>query len=165
MWGIARRTSTVYDRFQAYESAATLTVFGCQEGITLADIEANGYQLCTGYDYADLREFLATVPEVEAARWTLAISRVAAADDPDRGWRQLVPVPIDPEAVPVFGRPIIVDGRLADPAVGTEATINEEEARVSVWVSATRSSSRRTAPMSSTSPVRARRPLGECRRP
>ena len=137
VWGIARRTSTVYDRFQAYEHAATLTIFGCQDGITLADIEANGYQLCTGYDYADLREFLTTVPGVESAgRWTLAISRVAAADDPDRGWRQLVPVAIDPEAVPVFGTPIIVDGRLADPAVATEATINEEEAsRLGVGVS------------------------------
>ncbi len=129
VWGIARRTSTVYDRFQAYEGAATLTIFGCQEGITLADIEANGYQLCTGYDYTDLRDFLKTVPDVKSAgRWTLAISRVAPADDPDRSSRQLVPVAIDPEAVAVFGTPIIVDGRLADPAVATEATINEEEA-------------------------------------
>ena len=129
VWGIARRTSTVYDRFTAYEGAATLTIFGCQEGITQADIEANGYQLCTGYDYADLREFLTTLPEVEAAgRWTLAISRVAPLDHPDRNWRQLVPAAIDPEAVAVFGTPIVVDGRLADPEVATEATINEEEA-------------------------------------
>ena len=129
VWGIARRTSTVYDRFQAYEDAATLTFFGCQEGVTQADIETSGYQICSGYDYADLREFLKNVPEVESAgRWTLAISRVAAADDPDRSWRQLVPVAIDPEAVPVFGTPIIVDGRLADREVATEATINEEEA-------------------------------------
>ena len=94
-----------------------------------ADIEANGYQLCTGYDYADLREFLTTLPEVEAAgRWTLAISRVAPLDHPDRNWRQLVPAAIDPEAVAVVGTPIVVDGRLADPEVATEATINEEEA-------------------------------------
>ena len=129
VWGIARRTSTVYDRFQVSEGAAELTIFGCYEGVTQADIEANGYQICTGYDYADLREFLTTVPEVESAgRWTLAISRVAAADDPDRGWRQLVPVAIDPEALPAFGTPIIVEGRLADPDVATQATINEEEA-------------------------------------
>ena len=86
-------------------------------------------RICSGYDYADLREFLETVPQVESAgRWTLAISRVAAADDPDGGWRQLVPVAIDPEAIPVFGTPIVVEGRLADPDVAAEATINEEEA-------------------------------------
>ena len=129
VWGIARRTSTVYDRFVAYEGAATLTMFGCPEGITEADVEASGFQICSGYDYADLREFLETVPQVESAgRWTLAISRVAAADDPDGGWRQLVPVAIDPEAIPVFGTPIVVEGRLADPDVAAEATINEEEA-------------------------------------
>ncbi len=129
LWGIARRTSTVYDRFQAYENAATVTVFGCPEGITQADVKANGFQICGGYDYTDVREFLTTVPAVESAgRWTLAISSVAAADNPDGGWRQLVPVAIDPEAVPSFGTPIIVEGRLADPAVASEATINEEEA-------------------------------------
>ena len=75
------------------------------------------------------REFLTTLPEVEAVgRWTLAISRVSSPDDPDRDWRQLVPAAIDPEVVDVFGTPIIVDGRLADPDVAAEATVNEEEA-------------------------------------
>ena len=63
-----------------------------------------------------------------AGRWTLAISRVAAADNPQGGFRQLAPVAIDAGAIPALGRPIIVAGRLADPAVATEATINEEEA-------------------------------------
>ncbi len=129
VWGIARRTATVYDRFVDYEDAATLTIFGCPEGITSADIEADGFQICSGYDYADIREFLSTLPEVESAgRYTVALSRVAAADDPDGGWRQLVPVAIDPGAVSALGTPIVVDGRLADPEVAAEATINEEEA-------------------------------------
>ncbi len=129
VWGIARRTSTVYDRLQAYEDAATLTVVGCQEGVTIADFEASGGQICDGYDYADLREFLTIMPEVESAgRFIVAISRVAAADDPDRSFRQLVPVAIDPGAVTTFGTPIVVVGRFADPEVATEATINEAEA-------------------------------------
>ena len=128
VWGIARRTSTVYDRFQTYERGDVDDV-RLPGGHHPGRHRASGYQICADYDYADLREFLKTVPGVESAgRWTLAISRVAAADDPDRGWRQLVPVAIDPEAVPVFGTPIIVEGRLADPEVATEATINEEEA-------------------------------------
>ncbi len=32
IWGIARRTATVYDRFVAYEGAATLSMFACAEG-------------------------------------------------------------------------------------------------------------------------------------
>jgi putative ABC transport system permease protein len=129
-WGIARRTATVYDRFQAYEGASTVTIYGCPEGITEDDIEANGFEICFGYDYADLREFLNTLPEVESAgRRTYALSQVASANDPDRNSLQLVPVAIDPEAVPTYGSPIIVEGRLADPGVATEATINEEGAR------------------------------------
>jgi putative ABC transport system permease protein len=129
-WGIARRTATVYDRFQAYEGASTLTIYGCPEGITEGDIEANGYEICFGYDYADLREFLNTIPEVESAgRRTYALSQVASAGDPERSSVQLVLVAIDPEAVSTYGSPILVEGRLAEPAVATEATINEEAAR------------------------------------
>ena len=129
VWGIARRTSTVYDRFQAYEGAATLLIKGCQDGVTMADVQADGFQICAGYDFADVREFLTTVPEVESSgRFTMAISRVAAAGDPDRSFRQLVRVAIDPGAVPAFGTPIVVVGRFADPEVATEATINEVEA-------------------------------------
>ncbi len=129
VWGIARRTSTVYDRFTAYEGAGTLTILGCTDGIGRAEIETRGAQICADYDYADLREFLTTVPEVvSAGRFTQAQSRVASADDPARSSRQLVVVAIDPGAIAVLGRPILVDGRLADPEVATEATINEEEA-------------------------------------
>jgi hypothetical protein len=129
VWGISRRTSTVYDRFRAYEGAATLEIYGCHEGVTRAAAEASGYQVCEGYDYADLLAFLQTLPEVEAAgRQTMALSQVAPADDPDRGSLQLVPVAIDPGAVPTFGTPIIVAGRPSDPRVASEATINEEAA-------------------------------------
>jgi FtsX-like permease family len=127
VWGIARRTSTVYDRFVAYEDAASLVVFGCFEGVDGADIDANYREVCNGYDYADLLAFLETVPEVDAAgRSTLAIANVAPADSPERGWRQLVPTLVDPGGVRAVGVPIVVAGRLADPDVATEATINEE---------------------------------------
>lgn len=41
IWGMARRTSTVYDRFVAYEGAATLAVGACPEGLDIATIQAN----------------------------------------------------------------------------------------------------------------------------
>ena len=132
-WGIARRTSSVYDRFVEYEDTATLSVLGCFDGITEADIYAdyggNYDAACGDYDYADLRDFLESRPEVASAgRMTLAISQVAPGARPDTGWRQLVPVAIDLETLDALGRPIVVEGRLADPEVATEATINEEAA-------------------------------------
>lgn len=132
-WGIARRTATVYDRFVAYEDTATLGVFGCFDGVTdeeiFAEYGGNFDAACGDYDYADLRAFLASRPEVASSgRFTLAISRVAPADRPDDGWRQLVPVAVDADTLDVLGTPIVVDGRLADPGVATEATINEEAA-------------------------------------
>jgi putative ABC transport system permease protein len=126
---MARRTSTVYDRFIAYEDAPTMVVFGCTDGVPEESIAANYQEACGTYDYADLLDFLATDPGVLAAgRWTLAISNVAAADYPDDGWRQLVPVAIDGAVHDGLGVPIVVDGRLSDPNDATEATINEEEA-------------------------------------
>jgi hypothetical protein len=127
VWGIARRTSTVYDRFVAYEDAATLIVFGCFEGVSGEEIFANYQEVCGQYDYADLLAFLESVAEVEAAgRGTLAISYVAPVDRPEDGWRQLVPVVLDTDAVEAIGQPIVVAGRGADPTVATEATVNEE---------------------------------------
>ncbi len=132
-WGIARRTSTVYDRFVDYEGAATLSVFGCPEGITdeqvMDEYGGNFDAACGDYDYADLRAHLRSRPEVvSAGRFTLAISQVAPADRPDEGWRQLVPVAIDDDTVDALGASILVDGRLADPDVAADATINEEAA-------------------------------------
>jgi hypothetical protein len=127
VWGIARRTSTVYDRFVAYEDAATLVVFGCFEGVSEEEMFVNYQDVCGQYDYLDLVAFLESVPEVEAAgRGTMAISNVAPADRPESGWRQLVPVVLDSSGVDAIGAPIVVDGRLADPSAATEATINEE---------------------------------------
>ncbi len=136
VWGIARRTSTVYDRFVAYEGASTLIVMGCFEGISEEEITESYQEACAAYDYADLLAFLETVPEVEAAgRGTLAIGNVAPAERPEIGWRQLVPVMLDAGALQAVGAPIVVAGRPADPDVATEATINEEASvRLSVGV-------------------------------
>ncbi len=62
VWGIARRTSTVYDRFVAYEDAAQFIVYGCTEGATEEEINLDPQAVCGSYDYADLREFLWSMP-------------------------------------------------------------------------------------------------------
>ena len=49
VWGIARRTSTVYDRFVAYENAATLSVFGCPEDVTMEEAQADFQGRCGNY--------------------------------------------------------------------------------------------------------------------
>ena len=127
VWGIARRTSTVYDRFVAYDDAATLIVLGCFEGMSEEEIFADFQEVCAGYDYADLLTFLETVPEVDVAgRGTLAIGHVAPAGRPEDGWRQLVPVVLDAGGAEAIGVPIVVAGRPADPNVAAEATVNEE---------------------------------------
>jgi FtsX-like permease family len=129
-WGIARRTSNVYDRFVGYENAATMTVMGCTEGVTADEINVNGYQaMCRGYDNADVLELLGSSPLVESAgAFTLGIGWVAPADHPDDGVRQLMPVAIDESVIPALGRSIIVGGRAADPMNASEVTVNEEAA-------------------------------------
>ncbi len=130
VWGIARRTSTVYDRFVAYESAATLAVMGCPADVTMDEAQADFFGRCGNHDYADVREFLSTVEGVESSsRWTLGLTNVAAADHPTGGWRQLTPIAIDPGAFAAIGTPFVLEGRLSDPAAADEATINEEAAR------------------------------------
>ncbi len=126
LWGVARRTSSVFDRFVASEGAPTLSVFGCTDGVTQEEIEATDYSTaCGDYDYADVLDFLDSVPAVESAgRWTLAISWVSNPNDPTTAARQLVPVRIDAGAD--MGSPIVVAGRAADPNVAAEATVNEE---------------------------------------
>lgn len=130
VWGIARRTSTVYERFVAYEGAAPFQVFGCVDGVAEEAIRADYQGECGKFDYADLREFLPSVPGVESvARWTLGIAYVAAADNPAGGWRQLTPIIIDPAAFAAIGRPFVLEGRLAHPSAAFEATVNEEAAK------------------------------------
>jgi hypothetical protein len=130
IWGMARRTSTVYDRFVAYEDAATLTMFACTPGLTEAEIGDSFSTVCAGYDYADILGHLGELPGVRSAgRFTQGITRVAPADQPDIGARQLVPVAIDGGAVQALGTPILVAGRRADPDVAREVTVNEEAAR------------------------------------
>ncbi len=129
IWGVARRTSTVFDRFVAYSDEATITVFACTDGVDAATIETSYSDVCADYDYADILDFLHRTPGVESAgRWTLAISWVAPAHDPGAGSRQLVPVVVDEDAMKGVGTPIMVDGRLLDPSVASEVVINEEAA-------------------------------------
>ena len=112
IWAIARRTSSSYDRFVAYEHASTIGVIGCPPGVTEGDMEMSNFQeKCGSYDYANAIDHLSGIPGIESVgRWTMALGTVARADDPDGGWRQLIPVAIDPGAVDALGRPIIVTG-------------------------------------------------------
>jgi putative ABC transport system permease protein len=129
VWGIARRTANVYDRFVSYQNAATLAVFACNPDATETDIQADFQAACGTYDYADLREFMPTIDGVESAsRFTLGIANVAAANNPTGGWRQLTQIAIDEDTFAAMGRPFIVHGRLADPSAASEAMVNEEAA-------------------------------------
>lgn len=127
-WGIARRTSTVFDRFVSYEDSAQMAIFACPEGVDPSAPDFD-YQICATYDYADVIAFLRTQPGVgSVGRYTLAIAGIAPADDPASWQRLLVPAVIDPEAVNSQGSPIVVDGRQADPMVVDEVVVNEEYA-------------------------------------
>ena len=128
LWGIARRTSTAYERFTAYEDAAPITVFACEDGVQPSP---DAYITCTTFDYQDVLQFLHGLPAVRSAgRFTVVITGVARADRPDAWTRQIFLVPIDAEAVASLGRPIVVSGRLADPNNATEAVVNEAEQRL-----------------------------------
>jgi len=128
-WGIARRTASSFDRFVAYEDAATYHIMACPVGL---DMEApDAIERCARHDQADILEFVRALPGVDAAgRWSFAIAGVARPETPDEWASLLVPFPIDRDAVPSMGLPIVVDGRLADQDVATEVTINEELADV-----------------------------------
>ena len=125
-WGIARRTATSFDRFVAYEDAATYYVMACPAGVDLSATER-----CARHDQTDVLEVVSRLPGVDAAgRWSFAMASVARPEAPDDWASLLVPFPIDSSAVPSMGRPIVVEGRLADQDVATEVTINEELAEL-----------------------------------
>src|SRR5262245_61227798 len=77
-WGIARRTSTAYDRFEQFQDATTYSLFTCPP-----DLDGYDFDACRTYDQADLADFVRTVPGVgSAGRWSFAITAVSTADDP-----------------------------------------------------------------------------------
>ncbi len=128
LWGIARRTSTSFERFTTYEDAAALTMFGCPDGVPPSqDVQF----ICANFDYQDVLQFLHGLPAVRSAgRVTVVVAGVARADQPDAWTRQVFPVAIDPEAVASIGRPIVVAGRRSDPNNPAEAVVNEEEQKL-----------------------------------
>ena len=116
----------MYDRFVTYEGAATLAMFGCPEGVEYSD---ETEEICREYDYADVVDFLETVPGVTSVgRITAAIVGVAPDGGPDEQTVNLLQFAIDESAVPALGSPIIVDGRLSNPAAANEVVINEQAA-------------------------------------
>jgi hypothetical protein len=126
-WGAARRTDSSFDRFVAYERAATYHLRACPPD---ADPAAPDFlERCRRHDQADIAEYLRTVPGVESAgRWSFAISGVAKAETPDDWVTMLVPFALDAGALSSMGRPIVVDGRLADQNAANEIVVNEEMA-------------------------------------
>ena len=115
----------MYERFVGYEGIDSVGFFACPDGV--GPDTPDWQQLCGTYDYADIIEFLEGLPGVTSVgRATQALASVSTAGNPD-GWsRQLVPVALDLGALPSFGRPIVVSGRLADPNVVEEVVVNEE---------------------------------------
>ncbi len=133
-WNIARRTSTVYERFVVYEGVDGVGLFACPDGV--GPETPDWQQLCGTYDYADMLEFLEGIQGVTSAgRATQALASVSTPSDADVWSRQLVPVALDLGALPSFGRPIVVSGRFANPNVVEEVVVNEElAARLNVGV-------------------------------
>jgi hypothetical protein len=83
-------------------------------------------------DLAEARRRVAALPEVRqafrASGWTAGALVLAVADaaDPTRWRRQLGTVALDPGGSVVFGRPILVAGRLPDERRPDEVAVDEE---------------------------------------
>ena len=79
-------------------------------------------------DLAEARRRLAALPEVRQVFRVTGALILAGADptDPGRWHRQLGAVALDPGGSMVFGRPIVVAGRLADERRTDEAVVDEE---------------------------------------
>ena len=83
-------------------------------------------------DLAEARRRVAALPEVRqafrASGWTAGALVLAVADaaDPTRWRRQLGTVALDPGGSVVFGRPILVAGRLPDERHPDEVAVDEE---------------------------------------
>src|SRR3954454_4723288 len=104
-WAAARRTASSYDRFLAYEDAATYSILSCPLGVAPDSPDADR---CRTTDQADVVQFVRTIPGVESAgRWSFALAAVAPADRPDDWLRVLVPFPLDLDAADPMGRPIV----------------------------------------------------------
>src|SRR5919106_675505 len=79
-------------------------------------------------DLGEARRRLAALPEVQQVFRLTGALILAGVDptDPGRWHSQLGAVALDPGGGPVFGRPIVVAGRLADERRTDEAVVDEE---------------------------------------
>jgi hypothetical protein len=117
----ARRSEAALPRFLAANQTVDAAVFVESKGPT--------------DDLTEARRELAALPEVQqvfrATGWTAGALILAGADsaDPSRWDRQLGTVALDPGGSVVFGRPIMVAGRLPDERRPDEVAVDEELAQ------------------------------------
>jgi FtsX-like permease family len=114
----ARRSEAALPRFLAANQTVDAAVF----------VESKG----PSDDLAEARRRLAALPEVRrvfrATGWTTGALILAGAEpaEPSRWDRQLGTVALDPGGSMVFGRPIMVAGRLPDERRPEEVAVDEE---------------------------------------
>jgi hypothetical protein len=117
----ARRSEAALPRFLAANQTVDAAVFVESKGPT--------------DDLTDARHRVAALPEVRqvfrATGWTVGALILAGADpaEPSRWDRQLGLVALDPGGSVVFGRPIMVAGRLSDERRPDEVAVDEELAQ------------------------------------
>jgi hypothetical protein len=125
----ASRADTSLERFRSESRVYDQFAAGCPPGV---DPEQSGAAACTTPEVTEqFRKVLARVPGVE--RSTGGATLVVGVADPtvSNGWGRitLMNVTTTPGA-PLAGRPIVVQGRLPDPAAPDEIVMTEKNARV-----------------------------------
>jgi hypothetical protein len=123
-WQVARRTSTAFEAFVARADLPEFSVTFCPPGMT--QVDDSTIATCTGYDPVAELGVISGLPEIEAAgRGGWRGLTLARPDDPED--RMVVGgLFARDQSLPGFdGRPLVVAGRLYDPAAPDEIVVNE----------------------------------------
>jgi hypothetical protein len=128
-WEAARRTASTMTRYSAYYDAPDLSIVLCPPDVTWQQAQADENILtlrCFPYQQTDedLAQVLAVPGVARAGRFALVFAEMEGPRLPPTFLQ--VTVPRDGAAGTMGGRPILVDGRLADDDAAGEVVVNEE---------------------------------------
>lgn len=130
----ARRSETSIERFRATSRVYDLVLGGCPPGVDTASMDGQSdiFENCSNTEVMrQLRAELSTDPEIEASTVAgFSVVGLLGIASPNRwGKGALLVVTRDPGYSDRYGRPIVVEGRLVDPAAPDEVVLSETLAR------------------------------------
>src|SRR5262249_10516809 len=127
IWSAAQRSAGTVDEFVARAAPPDVIVVACAPGYDVARL---GLDECWNRDTVEELAAIRALPDVAVAgRGTWAFVRAGTSPDPATWDVQALFEMADPTTFPtIYGDPVVVEGRLTDPAAADELVATESGA-------------------------------------